>query len=191
MLNSNESTQALLSECCDKNLCDKPVTRIMPNFALLGNEWCDESQPNAHIMDMFSIWSDVETKESYAVCRRVGSIDGFLFAAGHQIKIEKKDKSDKKVSIAGYQWNQNGDVYELSNDSDIADGLNEAWMDCDDWLYGPFFFSYFNVDGSTQEQESMPQIDSEFVEKSLLQMGFEKPKRPDLDSLRRAYDASV
>lgn len=197
MLLNQQGIESLKAEACDCEEADMPLGKIMPNFAELGYGWAIEDMPNGFIRDEFAFFSDLDTKATYALIKQTGGFfrAGSIFAGGLQIPADAiqldpayEAEAAEKISIAGYKWLPDGTTYLLSNTSQIEDGCNEAWADCDDWLFGAFFFWAFNADGTLKaatpegmarcyggEEEFLPAPDQEEIEKLLFELGFERP----------------
>ena len=197
MLLDQQGIESLKAEACDKALAEAPCMHIMPNFDALAYEWGLEKIPNGFIRDEFCIFSDLDSHATYAIFKQEGGFfraGSMMMAGGLEIPASalKLDpayeaEAEEKISIAGYQWEEDGQTYLLSNSSKIEDGCNEAWADCDDWLFGPFFFGDFNADGTSREaapegmipcyggdEEFLPAPDAEEMEKLLFELGFQR-----------------
>ena len=179
MIKTESDLQHLLDECCDVDGDVVAANHLMPNFDALAYEWLhQDSIPNSHIMDEFTIWCDLSSHKTYAILKTVGGFfrSGVVFAGGLQLDSNFAESS-QKVCIAGYCWEPDGNTLTLSNTSVIADELNEAWCDCDDWLFGPCFFMGVNPDGTERHRRQPSFISDEDVEKSLFDLGFRRPDR--------------
>lgn len=177
MNHSQQDLEALLAECVDVNRADYPVEHVMPNFDVLADEWLNqESVPNSHIMDEFSIWSDVISRDTYAILKAIGGFfrSEVVFVGNMSAESPSAPQSNHKVCIAGYRWEQDGTTWTLENTSNIVDKLNEAWCDVDDWLFGPLFFWEYESDGTTKPKDDKPTLGREEVEKTLFDLGFKR-----------------
>ena len=202
----------LKAEACDRELTTTPCIHLMPNFDALAETWLHDAEiPNGSICDEFSIFCDLEDKSTYAIIRQIGGFfrAGTIFAAGMAIDSssftpDPDYQAEDKISIAGYRWAEDGATTYLSNTSTIEDELNEAWADCDDWLFGPLFFWGINPDGTidpppppgfcyaieedgTKELQPLPR--REEIEEQLLSIGFEH-QNDDTEMLERIFRES-
>jgi len=198
MLLDQNGIEALKAEACDCAKADMPYEHIMPNFDALAYEWGLEELSNGFIRDEFCIFSEIDTHTTYAIFKQIGGFfraGSMLNAGGLQIPASAinldpayQAEAAEKISIAGYKWEEDGSTFLLSNSSQLEEGGNEAWADCDDWLFGPFFFWGFNPDGSLKDaapegmlpcyggdEEFLPAPDQEEIEKLLFELGFERP----------------
>lgn len=175
MTRTESDLQRLLGEC-DVIGDHPPAQHLMPNFDALAWEWLNQEHiPNSHIMDEFSIWCDMASQKTYAIIKSVGGFfrNGAIFGGGLQLDVS--DEVSEKICIAGYCWESDGTTWTLSNTARIEDELNEAWCDCDDWLFGPCFFMDINPDGTIRERKPVTFPPREKIEKALFNLGFRRP----------------
>lgn len=148
-------TNAALLSACDAVKADAPVCHSMPCFDQLAQIWAADHCSNGFIRDEFSIWCDVQSKATYALIEQVGGffrlgsdepsevLAGGLVMPGFIPDPDYAAAVAGQVAIAGYKWEQDGSTWLLGNEHQ-----GEAWADCDDWLFSPFYFSEFQADGS-------------------------------------------
>ena len=101
-----------------------------PNWPVLASEFPDDYEFNAYAR----IYCDLETKSTFAVT--VGdSLDTFF--GDSLIRTTPSNLS----SWCGYEWQENGDCYELEYGPDASC----EWWSIDDVLFGAFHFGYLGT----------------------------------------------
>ena len=204
---STLSNAALLS-ACDAVKADAPVCFSMPSFDCLAEIWALDECGNASIRDEFHIWCDVQSKATYALIEQVGgffrigadepyvALAGGLEMPGFIPDSDYAAEVAGQVAIAGYKWGADGATWLLGNELQA-----EAWADCDDWLFSPFYFADFQADGALipppppgmiraygGDEEFLPAPDIEEIERALFNLGARRPDSEikELEALYRA-----